>query len=73
MLQLKQHLDLLLVSWIVMETLTKIWALMIISVVISFGEICIAEEEIIVPASNDTEITVVRFPASGNYLMVWLL
>ena len=45
---------------------------MIISVVISFGEICIAEEEIIVPASNDTEITVVRFPASGNYLMVWL-
>ena len=37
-----------------------------------FGKISLAEDEIIVPASNDTEITVTRFAAAGKYLMVWL-
>ena len=39
---------------------------------ILFGKIGLAEDEIIVPASNDTEITVTRFAAAGKYLMVWL-
>jgi thiol-disulfide isomerase/thioredoxin len=39
---------------------------------ILFGKISLAEDEIIVPASNDTEITVTRFAAAGKYLMVWL-
>ena len=37
-----------------------------------FGKISLAEDEIIVPASNDTEITVTRFAAAGKYVMVWL-
>ena len=37
-----------------------------------FGKISLAEDEIIVPASNDTEITVTRFAAAGKYLIVWL-
>jgi len=37
-----------------------------------FGKISLAEDEIIVPASNDTEITVTRFAAAGKHLMVWL-
>jgi thiol-disulfide isomerase/thioredoxin len=44
----------------------------IIVVLMIFWGSCIAEEEISVPASNDTEITVARFPAEGKYLMVWL-
>ena len=39
---------------------------------ILFGKISLAEDEIIVPASNDTEITVTRFAAAGKYVMVWL-
>jgi len=38
-----------------------------------FGKISLAEDEIIVPASNDTEITVTRFAAAGKHLMVWSL
>ena len=34
--------------------------------------LCRAADELIVPASSATEINVERFPASGNYLMVWL-
>lgn len=32
----------------------------------------LAAEEIIVTASDDVEITVARFPAQGEYLLVWL-
>lgn len=45
---------------------------LLLGTLISFSEICFAEDEIIVPASDDIEITVERFAASGKYLMVWL-
>ena len=36
------------------------------------SEACYAEDEIIVPASGEAEISVEHFPASGKYLIVWL-
>jgi len=38
-----------------------------------YSSLAYSEEEIAVPASNDTELTVNRYSsASGNYLLVWL-
>lgn len=37
-----------------------------------FANTGLAVEEIIVTASDDVEITVTRFPAQGEYLLVWL-
>jgi len=33
---------------------------------------CLAAEEFIVTASDDVEITISRFPAQGEYLLIWL-
>jgi len=41
-------------------------------VAIFFTSSCLAEDEIIVTTSDDIDITVERFPSSGNYLMIWL-
>lgn len=43
-----------------------------LAALISMGEICLAEDEIIVPVSSDIDITVEHFPSSGKYLILWL-
>jgi len=55
-----------------MEKTTRYLSLVVICALLSFAETCVAEEEIIISASDDTEITVTRFPVAGKYLMIWL-
>ena len=55
-----------------MKKSARLLVALIVVTSILFGKISLAEDEIIVPASNDTEITVTRFSAAGKYLMVWL-
>jgi len=49
-------------------------ALLLFSIVVYMSQISLvlATDEIIVPASEDNEITVNRFQSSGEYLIVWL-
>ncbi|MCW8988417.1 MAG: TlpA family protein disulfide reductase [Gammaproteobacteria bacterium] len=36
------------------------------------SQICLAENDIIVPVSSGDEITIEQYPASGKYLMLWI-
>mgnify|MGYP001814320525 CR=1 FL=1 len=61
--------------WLDKNYMTKPTGLLfslLFGILISFGEFSFAEEEISVPASDDIDITVDRFAASGKYLMLWL-
>ena len=55
-----------------MKKPARLLVTIIVVAAILFGKISLAEDEIIVPASNDTEITVTRFSAVGKYLVVWM-
>ena len=46
--------------------------LIFFSILFCFSSGSFAQEEIIIPASSDVDITVERFSASGKYLIVWL-
>jgi thiol-disulfide isomerase/thioredoxin len=37
-----------------------------------YAEICFAENELMMPVSDNAEISVERFPASGKHLILWL-
>lgn len=45
---------------------------LLLGTLISVADVCFAEDEIIVPVSSEVDITVERFPAMGNYLILWL-
>ena len=51
---------------------TGFLSVFLLIILIALGGTCFAEEEISVPASDDVDITVDRFAASGKYLVVWL-
>ena len=55
-----------------MKNPTDYLVIFVFCTLIFFSDLSIAVEEINVPASDDVEINIARFPASGKYLMVWL-
>ena len=48
------------------------WLILLFSILVCSSNISFSQEEIIVPVSSDVDIAIEQFPASGQYLLLWL-
>ncbi|MBE9527204.1 MAG: TlpA family protein disulfide reductase [Proteobacteria bacterium] len=48
------------------------WLISLFSLLICFSKISFSQEEIIVTVSSDVDVAVEQFPASGQYVLLWL-
>lgn len=56
----------------IMTTVSRLLLIFFLGIQVAIVNTGVAAEEIVAPVSDDVEIMITRFPAQGEYLLIWL-